>query len=79
MPGVDRANRATQRAKVLKPFPLKEQAAAARSFEREVVPALVAGDLGPLFDSILPADDVKSALDGLQERGKVGKALVEFT
>jgi NADPH:quinone reductase-like Zn-dependent oxidoreductase len=70
---------ATQRAKVLKPRPLEERAVAVRSFEREVVSALVAGHTGPLVDSIFPADEVKSAFDRLQERGKVGKALVEFT
>lgn len=71
--------RATLRGTVLRPRPLEEKASAVRAFEREVVPALAAGRIRPLVDSVYPADEVISAFDRLEERGKVGKVLIEFS
>jgi NADPH:quinone reductase len=70
--------RAVLRGTVLRPRPLEEKATAVRSFEREVVPALASGRIRPLVDSVFPADAVAAAFDRLQERGKVGKVLIEF-
>lgn len=71
--------RATLRGTVLRPRPLEEKAAAVRAFEREVVPALAAGRIRPLIDSVYAADEVTSAFDRLDESGKVGKVLIEFS
>jgi putative PIG3 family NAD(P)H quinone oxidoreductase len=71
--------RATLRGTVLRPRPLEEKASAVRAFEREVVPALAAGQIRPLVDSVYPADEATSAFDRLEERGKVGKVLIEFS
>ena len=63
----------------LRARPLEEKAAAVRAFEREVVPGLAAGRLRPLVDSVYPADEVTRGFDRLEERGKLGKVLLEFT
>jgi NADPH2:quinone reductase len=63
---------------VLRPRPLEEKAAAVRAFEREVLPALEAGRMRPLVDSVFPAAQVTDAFDRLAGRGKVGKVLIEF-
>jgi NADPH:quinone reductase len=64
---------------VLRARPLEEKATAVRAFEREVVPGLASGRLRPLVDSVYPAADVRAAFDRLEERGKVGKVLLDFT
>lgn len=64
---------------VLRARPLEEKAAAVRAFEREVVPGLASGRLRPLVDSVYPAGDARAAFDRLEERGKVGKVLLDFT
>ena len=64
---------------VLRARPLEEKATAVRAFEREVVPGLASGRLRPLIDSVYPAADVRAAFDRLEERGKVGKVLLDFT
>ena len=50
-----------------------------RAFEREVVPGLASGRLRPIVDSVYPAADVRAAFDRLDERGKLGKVLLDFT
>jgi len=70
--------RATIRGTVLRARPLEEKAAAIRAFEKEVVPALAAGRMRPLVDSVFPAEAVRDAFDRLEGRGKAGKVLVEF-
>ncbi len=64
---------------VLRARPLEEKATAVRAFEREVVPGLASGRLWPLVDSVYPVADVHAAFDRLEERGKVGKVLLDFT
>ena len=64
---------------VLRARPLEEKATAVRAFEREVVPGLASGRLRPIVDSVYPAADVWAAFDRLEERGKVGKVLLDFT
>jgi NADPH2:quinone reductase len=64
---------------VLRARPLEEKATAVRAFEREVVPGLASGRLRPVVDSVYPAADVRAAFDRLEERGKVGKVLLDFT
>ena len=70
--------RASVRGTVLRSRPLEEKAAAVRAFEREVVPALSAGRIRPLIDSVYPAAKITAAFDRLGERGKAGKVLIEF-
>lgn len=71
--------RATIVGTVLRTRPLEEKAAAIRAFEREVVPGLESGRLRPVVDSVYPAGDVTAAFDRLEERGKLGKVLLDFT
>ena len=71
--------RATISGTVLRARPLEEKAAAIRAFEREVVPGLASGRLRPIVDSVYPAHDVRAAFDRLDERGKLGKVLLDFT
>jgi putative PIG3 family NAD(P)H quinone oxidoreductase len=71
--------RATITGTVLRARPLEEKAAAIRAFEREVVPGLALGRLRPIVDSVYAADDVRAAFDRLEERGKLGKVLLDFT
>jgi NADPH2:quinone reductase len=71
--------RATISGTVLRARPLEEKAAAIRAFEREVVPGLASGRLRPIVDSVYPAEDVRAAFDRLEERGKLGKVLLDFT
>jgi NADPH2:quinone reductase len=70
--------RAALRGTVLRARPIEEKGAAVRAFEKEVVPAISAGRIGPLVDSVYPADRVADAFDRLASRGKVGKVLLEF-
>jgi putative PIG3 family NAD(P)H quinone oxidoreductase len=71
--------RATIAGTVLRSRALEEKATAVRAFEREVVPGLASGRLRPVVDSVYPAGDVTTAFDRLEERGKVGKVLLDFT
>ena len=71
--------RATISGTVLRARPLEEKATAIRAFEREVVPGLASGRLRPIIDSVHAADDVRAAFDRLEERGKLGKVLLDFT
>jgi putative PIG3 family NAD(P)H quinone oxidoreductase len=71
--------RATIAGTVLRSRPLEEKAAAVRAFEREVVPGLESGRLRPIVDSVYPVGDVTAAFDRLEERGKLGKVLLDFT
>ena len=49
-----------------------------RAFEREVVPALAAGAIRPLVDSVFEAEDAPAAFDHLAAPGKTGKVLLRF-
>lgn len=71
--------RATIVGTLLRARPLEEKAAAVRAFGREVVPGLAGGRLRPVVDSVYAAEDVTSAFDRLEERGKLGKVLLDFT
>ena len=71
--------RATIAGTVLRSRPLEEKAVAVRAFEREVVPGLASGRLRALVDSVYPAGDVTAAFDRLEESGKLGKVLLDFT
>jgi NADPH:quinone reductase len=70
--------RATIAGTVLRSRPLEEKAAAIRGFEREVVPGFESGRLRPIVDTVYPAADVTAAFDRLEERGKLGKVLLDF-
>jgi putative PIG3 family NAD(P)H quinone oxidoreductase len=70
--------RATLRGTMLRARPLEEKAIAVRAFEREVVPALAAGRMRPLVDSVFPAEGIHAAFDRLEGSGKLGKVLIEF-
>jgi NADPH2:quinone reductase len=63
---------------VLRTRPLEEKAAAVQAFGREVVPHLGTGRIEALVDRVVPADDVAAAFDRLQEKGKLGKVLLDF-
>ena len=64
---------------VLRSRPLEEKAAAVRAFEREAVPGLASGRLHPVVDSVYPVAEIRAAFDRLEERGKLGKVLLDFT
>jgi NADPH:quinone reductase len=64
---------------VLRSRALEEKATAVQAFEREVVPALASGRVRPVVDSVYPASEVTTAFDRLEERGKLGKVLLDFT
>jgi NADPH:quinone reductase-like Zn-dependent oxidoreductase len=70
--------RALVRGSTLRPRSIEEKAAAVAAFARDVVPALGAGRMRPLIDSVFPAGDAPAALDRLESRGKLGKVLLEF-
>jgi NADPH2:quinone reductase len=63
---------------VLRSRPLEEKAAAVRAFEREVVPHLASGRMVPLVDRIFPAAEARAAFDRMEEKGKLGKVLLDF-
>ena len=62
----------------LRSRPLEEKAAAVQSFAREVVPHLATGRIVPLIDRVFPASEASAAYDRLEERGKLGKVLLDF-
>ena len=62
----------------LRSRPLEEKAAAVQSFAREVVPHLATGRIVPLIDRVFPASEAAAAYDRLEERGKLGKVLLDF-
>ncbi len=70
--------RASLRGTVLRPRSLEEKAAAVEAFARDVVPALAAGRIRPVVDSVFPAGEVHAAFDRLEGSGKVGKVLLEW-
>ncbi len=63
---------------VLRARPLEEKAAAVRAFEREVLPHLASGRIGPLVDRVFPADQAAEAFERLEAPGKLGKVLLDF-
>ena len=70
--------RASVRGTVLRPRSLAEKAAAVAAFARDVVPALAAGRVRPVVDSVYPLEQVTAAFDRLDGPGKVGKVLLEL-
>jgi NADPH:quinone reductase-like Zn-dependent oxidoreductase len=73
------AKRASLRGTVLRARPLEEKGAAIRAFAREVVPALAAGRVRAVVDSVYPVARVADAFDRLASQGKLGKVLLDFT
>lgn len=71
--------RATIRGTVLRSRSHDEKAAVVRDFERDVVPALAAGTIRPVVDSVFPADRAGDAFDRVTSRGKNGKVLLAFS
>lgn len=71
--------RASLYGTVLRARPLEEKAAAVRAFIREVLPLLAAGRVRPVIDRVFGAAEVTSAFDYLQQPGKTGKILLEFS
>ena len=63
---------------VLRARPIEQKAEVVRAFEREVLPALTAGDVKPVLDATYPAAEVAAAFDHLEGSGKVGKVLLDF-
>ena len=64
---------------VLRARPPEEKALAVRAFAREVVPHLGGGRIVPLVDRVFPASEAAAAFDRLQESGKLGKVLLDFS
>ena len=71
--------RASVMGTMLRARPLEEKAAAVQAFAREVVPHLASGRITALVDRVFPAADATAAFDRLQEPGKLGKVLLEFS
>ncbi|MEX2562004.1 MAG: zinc-binding dehydrogenase [Nitriliruptoraceae bacterium] len=71
--------RASIRGTVLRSRSLEDKAAVVRAFEREVLPALAAGEMAPIIDRVFDVDGVAAAFDHLASQGKHGKVLVQFS
>ncbi len=67
------------RGTVLRPRSLAEKADAVAAFERDVVPALAAGRIRPVIDSIFPLEQAAKAFERLEGPGKFGKVLLDLT
>lgn len=63
---------------VLRSRPPEEKAAAVMAFEREVLPHIASGRIVPLVDRVIPAEDARAAFDRMQEKGKLGKVILDF-
>ncbi len=72
------ARRARVLGTVLRARSLEEKAAAMRAFEREVLPHLASGRVGPLVDHVFPAGQAAEAFARLETPGKLGKVLLDF-
>jgi putative PIG3 family NAD(P)H quinone oxidoreductase len=70
--------RALVRGTVLRPRSVAEKAAAVSAFERDVVPALAAGRIRPVIDSVLPLAEAVQAFERLEGPGKFGKVLLDL-
>jgi putative PIG3 family NAD(P)H quinone oxidoreductase len=70
--------RASMRGTVLRPRSVEEKAAAVAAFDRDVVPALAAGRMRPVVDSVFPLDDAARAFERLEGQGKFGKVLLDL-
>jgi putative PIG3 family NAD(P)H quinone oxidoreductase len=70
--------RASMRGTVLRPRPVEEKASAVAAFERDVVPALAAGRIRPVIDSVFSMAEAARAFERLEGRGKFGKVLLEL-
>ena len=64
---------------VLRARPLEEKAIAVGAFAREVGPHLASGRIVPLVDRVFSASDAAAAFDRLEEPGKLGKVLLDFS
>ena len=71
--------RASMCGTVLRPRSLAEKADAVAAFERDVVPALAAGRIRPVIDSIFPIEEAAKAFERLEGPGKFGKVLLDLT
>lgn len=72
------AKRASIFGTVLRARPLEEKAAVARAFERELSPHFASGRVRPVIDSLFPVERVGEAFERIEERGKIGKVLLDF-
>ena len=70
--------RAVVRGTQLRARLLEEKALAVQAFAGEVLPALAAGAVRPVIDSVFPATNARAAFDRLAGPGKIGKVLLEF-
>jgi NADPH:quinone reductase len=68
--------RATLIGTVLRSRPLNEKIAAARAFERDVLPLLERGTVAPIIDQILPLADASHAHGIMAENRNFGKVLL---
>jgi putative PIG3 family NAD(P)H quinone oxidoreductase len=71
--------RASMRGTVLRPRSVEEKAAAVSAFERDVVPALAAGRIRPVIDSVFPLAEAVQAFERLEGPGKFGKVLLDLS
>ena len=63
---------------VLRARPIEEKIAAARAFERHVVPLFVAGKLAPVVDRILPLADASRAHELVAGNETFGKVVLSI-
>jgi NADPH:quinone reductase-like Zn-dependent oxidoreductase len=71
--------RASMRGTVLRPRSVEEKADAVAAFARDVVPALAAGRIRPVVDSVFPLLDAAKAFERLEGPGKFGKVLLDLS
>lgn len=70
--------RAQLQGTVLRSRSIAEKARAVQAFEREVLPAIEAGRMGPTVDRVFPAEEVRQAFAHLATPGRTGKVLIDF-
>ena len=71
--------RATMIGTLLRARPIEQKGAAVQAFARQVVPLLASGAIEPTVDRVFPAEQAAEAFEYLQQPGKFGKVLVDWT
>jgi NADPH2:quinone reductase len=71
--------RATMIGTLLRARPIEQKGAAVQAFARQVVPLLASGAIEPAVDRVFPAEQAAEAFEHLQQPGKFGKVLLDWS
>jgi NADPH:quinone reductase-like Zn-dependent oxidoreductase len=69
--------RATLVGTVLRARPLEEKIAVTQQFEREMLPLIAAGVMGPVIDSRYPLDRIADAHQRMESNANSGKLVID--